>query len=212
MTDDPTPNLGELSIRLTALNRLNTLSETGVQGVADRLRTIGDGGTDVATQWAKAGFVPRSGDGTTFDDDPSVGARVRLSTDPGGYVLVVFSIPSANRAATLLLSDAVDDLAEASNELAHSALMELGGMMAYGFVDGVADVVNREINVQTPVLLNGSERDLVSRTIKRDDQLGLYIASKFDLPEHDIDASVFLFPQSRSMIRLVDGLDEVKAP
>lgn len=211
MTDNTTRNLRERTIRLNALTRLNRLSETGVHGVADRLRTIGDGGSDVATEWAKAGFVSR--DGTdAFDDQQCVGVRVKLSNSPAGYVLVVFDIPSADHAATLLLSNAVNRLDEASNDLAHSAVTELGGMMAYGFVDGVADVIDREIDVRTPKLLGGTEQELISRTIRLNEQLGLYIASRFSLPDHDIVASVFLFPESEAMIRLVENLDEMTAP
>lgn len=204
--------VGGLTIRLETLGVMNRLGERGVSGIADRLRRLDCSDGEVVAERATGGFIPRDGVDAAFGDEDSVGVRVSLSDVPGGYVLVVFGLASANRAATMMLSNTVDDLESASNELAQSAVTELGGMIAYGFVDAFADAVGREVDVRRPLLFTDTERALVERTLDKEEGLGLYIASRFRLPEEDVTTDVYLFPDSEAMIRAVEDAGGVTDP
>lgn len=209
MSDQNTnPTIGELSIRLERLAVMNRLGAIGVEGVTERLEKLGDERSDVTVEGARAGFVTRDGLGRAFSDDRRVGVRVRLKNDTRGYILVLFDMESVNRAATLMLSNAIEDLDEASNELAHSAVTELGGIIANGFADGIADAIGQEIDVGTPSLIGDDERSLVARTFNLSEALGLYISSRLRIPTHNLETSIYLFPNSQEMIKLLHDRNE----
>jgi chemotaxis protein CheY-P-specific phosphatase CheC len=186
---------------------MNRLGELGVEGVASRLERLGDrDDAEVSTEQVSIGFVDPTSVGATFPDEERVGIRVRLPGAPHGYVLVLFTMASANNAATLMLSDAVSDLSDVDNDLAHSALVELGAMMAYGFMDAWADTFDQRIDVGTPRRVSGAVDATVSRTIDSEEDLGVYIASRLHLPREGIDAEVFVFPSNDTFVRLLDLL------
>lgn len=201
------PAVGELPIRLKRLATLNRLGSIGVDGVTERLSNLGEEPTEVVVDGARAGFVTRDGLGRAFSDERRIGVRVRIGTTSVGYLLVLFDMKSVNRAAALMLSNAVDDLDEAPNELAHSAVAELGGIIANGFADAIADAVDQEIDVKTPSRIDGAEQELVARTFRVGEALGLYIFSRLHIPEHDFETTVYLFPDSQAMIRALRGMD-----
>jgi chemotaxis protein CheY-P-specific phosphatase CheC len=197
----------ERRLPVRKLGVMNRLGELGVEGVASRLERLGDrDGAEVRTDQVSIGFVEPGSVDATFSTDDRVGIRVHLPGAPHGFVLVLFPMASANNAATLMLSDAVPDLSTVENDLAHSALVELGAMMAYGFMDAWADTFDQRIDVGTPQRVSGQVAGTVSGTLERGDDLGVYIASRLHLPREDIDADVLVFPSTDTFIRLLDLL------
>jgi chemotaxis protein CheC len=195
-----------LTIPIEKLGIMNRLGDIGVDGVEDRLSRVGDYEGEVVSEQVKCGYVGADLLDSTFTSEDRVGVKVRLPGAPYGYAIVLFSKTSANNAATVMLSSATDDLSTVSNDLAHSALIELGGMMAYGFLDAWADAFDQEIDAGAPVPVHSDERDIISRTIAREDDLGLFIASKLHVPEHDIHADVYLFPENETFVEILKRL------
>jgi chemotaxis protein CheY-P-specific phosphatase CheC len=197
----------ERRLPVRKLGVMNRLGEVGVEGVASRLERLGDrDGAEVRTEQVSIGFVDAASVDATFPDEERVGIRVRLPGAPHGYVLVLFPMASANNAATLMLSDAVPDLSAVDNDLAHSALVELGAMMAYGFMDAWADTFDQRIDVGTPRRVSGPVGTAVARTVDREEDLGVYIASRLHLPREDVDAEVLVLPSNETFVRLLDLL------
>ena len=126
---------------------------------------------------------------------------------PSGTVLVLFPPSSANRSARLLLEHTDEDPATVSNDLAVSALVELGGMMANGFLDALADTFDRHINAGAPSTVNSTTRRVVERVVERYDDRGLYLATTLHVTSHDIEVEVYLFPQNRPFVALLNGID-----
>lgn len=195
----------ERTLAVRKLGVMNRLGELGVDGVASRVERLG-GDRGVETEQVKCGYADPVALAASFDADDRVGIRVRLSSAPHGYVLVLFPMESANNAATMMLSDAVSDLSSVDNDLAHSALVELGAMMAYGFMDAWADTFDQRIDVGTPRRVSGPVGTAVARTVDREEDLGVYIASRLHLPREDVDAEVLVLPSNETFVRLLDLL------
>jgi chemotaxis protein CheC len=188
------------------LAMMNQLAELGFDGVADRLTELRPE-MRVEAEHAWSGFADRSALAAQFSDGERVGVLTRLPNGPGGYVAVVFPVGSANRAAAIMLRETTDDLTTIGQDMASSALKELGNMMASGFVDAWANRFDYEIDFSTPSLVRGSETEIISRTLNAEPALGLYIASTVRLPEYDITSTVYLFPETDAFLNAVETID-----
>lgn len=195
------------TLEVEKLSVMNRLGEIGVDGVADRLGHLGAAPVEVITEQVKSGYATPESVAASFDDTERVGVRIGLAGAPHGYVLVLFPMSSANNAATVLLSDAVEDLSEVSNEMAHDALTELGGIVANGFLDAWADTFDQEVNAGAPSRVYGGQREILTTTTKMGEEIGLYIASRFHVPAQDIDTEVFVFPDTAVFLKLLELLD-----
>ncbi len=196
-----------LSIPVRKLGVMNRFGQVGIDGVEHRLTRLDSYGATVESELVKSGYVDDTSIGRTFADEERVGVRVRVPTAPNGYALVLFSPESANNAAALMLGEATDDLSEVSTEMARSALTELGGIMASGFVDGWANAFDQRIDIVAPTAVHNTEREVVAQTVGGDDALGLYITSRLRLPDHDVVAQVYLFPENETFVRILDRVE-----
>lgn len=184
---------------------MNRLGEVGADGVEERVDQLGI--DEVVSEQVKSGYVTPGDAATQFSDDGRVGVRVRLPGAPGGYVLVLFDPASANRAAAVMLEDADEAVAEADEELAWSTIQELGSIMASGFVDSWANTFDERIDIATPETVQHTEAEIVSATVEAGDSLGVYIASQLHVPAYDIDASVYVLPDTRTFLKILGQLE-----
>jgi chemotaxis protein CheC len=122
-------------------------------------------------------------------------------------VLVLFNPASANRAAAVMLEDADEAVAEADEELARSTIQELGSIMASGFVDSWANTFDERIDIATPETVQHTEAEIVSAAVEAGDDLGVYIASRLHVPAYDIDASVYVLPDTRTFLKILGQLE-----
>lgn len=198
---------GRLSIPVEQLTLLNWLGEVGASGVDERLDGLVSGDVRVLAERSTSGHVaPRTAE-AQFAAEDRVGARVHLPGRPAGQILVLFSPASANRAAALMLYDAVDDLSEVSTEMARDALLELCSMVANAFLDEWADLVDTEINVSTPTFVSNTEREIMRHVVTSYEDLGLYISALLRLSDHDIDVSLYVFPEQEEFVNSVSRID-----
>lgn len=204
-----TQEAGQLIIPVQKLAVMNRLGELGIDGVEQRLRRLDDYDATVEAEAVHSGFVDTHTISQVFRDVERVGARVRLPSAPNGYALVLFSPTSANNAAALMLSDAVDgdDLSGVSTEMARSALTELGGIMASGFVDGWANTFDQQIDIVAPTSVHNTEREIVGQTVGQSSALGVYISSRLRLPDHGVVAQVLLFPENHTFVQILDRVE-----
>jgi chemotaxis protein CheC len=193
-------------IPLSDLAVLNALGELGIEGVSDRLQQLDSYDASVESELVKAGYLT---DTTlrSLGTDRRVGVRVGLPGAPYGHALALFPPGSANNAAALMLDEAVDDVGSASEEMATSALTELGGMMINGFLDAWADQFGQRIDVGAPSSVRGPEHKLLAKVARSSDDLGLYITSRLRLPSRRIMAQVYLLPENETFVDIVDRID-----
>jgi chemotaxis protein CheC len=196
-----------LSIPVEQLTLLNWLGEVGASGVDERLGSLVTGDVTVVAERSRSGHVgPRTAE-AQFGTGDRVGAKVHLPGRPAGQILVLFSPASANRTAALMLYDAVDDLSAVSTEMARDALLEFCNIVTNAFVDEWADLVDTEINVSTPQFVSNTEREIMRHVVTSYDDIGLYISTLLRLEDHDVDASLYVFPEQEEFVNALGRID-----
>jgi chemotaxis protein CheY-P-specific phosphatase CheC len=129
-----------------------------------------------------------------------------------GIALVVFPVKSANRAASLMLERAMDDVESVvSTEMGRDALTELCNMMANGFVDEWATVFETTIDTGSPIAVQDPEQELVHRVLKHYDT-GMYITSHLRIPDYDVDGIIYVFPGEERFVSTISrvGLEVIR--
>lgn len=207
MSENPPERKAERRIEIEKLGVLNQLGELGVEGVESRLGKLAGRETAVESQLVKSGYVTEDTLDMKFDTETRLGVEVGLNGTPNGCVLVLFSPSSANRAVRLMLEDVVDDVSAVENDMAVSALVELGGIMAYGFLDALADTFDQHIDAAPPVSRNSSLRGAIGSVLSNDEDRGLYLSAGFRVTTHDIDAEVYLFPENETFVKVLNLSD-----
>lgn len=195
----------DLDIALPDLWIAQRLAELGFQGAEDRLQWYTPWG--VSTGMVNTSFVTPDAASDAFRDLEVIGARVELPDIPYGYALVLLPIESANNAAAMMLSSTVDDLDDASTDLARSAVTELGGMMVNGFFDAWADRFGQEIMLAEPEPVHNSEREIIDQTIDGADTMGVHMGTQLALPEHDVTLIFYLFPDNTTYTELLARIE-----
>lgn len=203
LTDDD----GRLLIPLETLGVLNWLGETGLDGVESRVgRVLADDPTVHAEQ-VKIDYLGPETAFTRFGVEDRAGARVLLRKPFAGTVLVLFPIKSANKAASLMLERAVDDVESVvTTEMGRDALTELCNMMANGFVDEWATLFDTPIDTGAPVAVQNPELTMLHRIFSGSDS-GLFLTSRLRIAEYDIDATIFVFPGDEQFVTKISQVD-----
>ncbi|WP_276300544.1 chemotaxis protein CheC [Halorussus lipolyticus] len=200
-----------LTVPLETLAVLNWLGDTAISGVESRINDVVDDDLTVTTEQVKIGYADTQTLDSQFHTDQRAGARVLLSKPLVGNVLVTFPMDSANKAAALMLQRAVEDLSSVSTEMGRDALTELCNMMANGFVDEWATLFETTIDTGSPVAVQDPERTLVARILKQY-EVGLFIRSRLRIPQHGIDATIYMFPGKEEFVTKISavGLDVIE--
>jgi chemotaxis protein CheC len=208
--EDPNPTPAgdgddRLSVPLETLAVLNWLGDTAISGVESRINDVLDDDLTVTTEQVKIGYAERETLASQFHTDQRAGARVLLSNPLVGNVLVTFPMESANKAAALMLQRAVEDLSSVSTEMGRDALTELCNMMANGFVDEWATLFETTIDTGSPVAVQDPERTLVAHILKQY-EVGLFIRSRLRIPQHGIDATIYMFPGKEEFVTKISAV------
>lgn len=200
-TDDVAPDDSQ-RVPLSALGELNRLAALGIDSVEQRLERLDDYDATAESTTTEVGYLDTAAVDRLAPVE-RVGARVRLRDAPYGYAVVLFPVESANNAAALMLSNTLEAVEEASPEMAESALTELGGIAASGYLDAWAREFDLEIPVSEPEFLHNSQREILTRTAAEPPELGASLASGLVLPEHGIEMQVYFLPEDGALVELL---------
>ncbi|KAB1192344.1 hypothetical protein GJR96_02355 [Haloferax sp. MBLA0076] len=198
---------GQHRIDIEKLGVLNYLGELGVTGVESRLGKLAGKSTAVRSEVVKNGFVDEDSVDLAFPSEKRLGVRVGLNGVPHGCILVLFPPASAKRAVRMMLADTNEDVADVSNDMAVSSIVELGGMVANGFLDALADTFDQHIATWPPVTRNSQLPQIIERAVTDEDDRGLYLETKFHITSHDIDVELYLFPENEVFVEILNRLD-----
>lgn len=196
-----------LSMPASDLVLIERLARLGIDGVEHRLQWLSNYNDSIGSETIKTGYVDSHALDDQFRTAELLGVRVRVTSAPCGYALVLFPVESANAAAALMLSSTVDSLDAVSVEMARSSLTELGGIMTNGFFDAWANRFDQEIDLAEPTPVHNTEREIIRRSVGGIDAFGIYLASRIQLPNHGVSAQVYLFPDNSTFVELIDRLD-----
>lgn len=196
-----------LWIPVETLAILNWLGEQGVNGVDDRISHLADEAVPVQTDHVTVNYAGPTTIPAQFSVEDRAGARIQIEEPLTGQLLVLFPTKSANRAASLMLQKAVDDVESlVTTEMGRDALTELCNMMANGFVDQWATAFDQNLDTGPPVAVQNPELTLLQRVVSRS-EVGVFLTSRLRLPDHEITADIFVVPQAVEFITKLSQLD-----
>jgi chemotaxis protein CheC len=189
-----------LWIRLDTIAVLNWLGDAGVGGVESRLSKVLADDLAVQTEQVRIDHAESEEIFGRFGAADRAGARVPLREPFAGSILVLFPVKSANGAASLMLERAVEDAASVvSTEMGRDALTELCSMMANGFVDEWATAFDTPFDTGAPIAVQNPEMTLLHRIFSAS-EIGLYLTARLRIEEHDVEATVFVFPSEAEFV------------
>ena len=193
-----------LTIGIEKLGILNYLGERSVSSLERRLTQFGDSKSTAESAPVRINFVEPRTVAHTFADEHRVGVRVRVTGEPGGYVIVLLAPESADRMLRVMLADTTEDVTTVSEEMAYSALVEFGGLVANAWLDGLADTFDRHIAASTPIVVNSTAVEVVDRVLDGEEDHGLYLATTMTIAPEEIEFEVYLFPENEAFVDLLD--------
>jgi len=195
-----------LKVDIRKLSFINEMAKVGTNGVAENMGKLT--GEDARMEVTKTNFVDVRDIKSQLDAGKRVGVRVRLLDEPHGHILILFPEASAKKITALTLRDVVEDMENVSEEMAKSAVEEMGNMMASGFITGWADVLGRAIDTAAPQLVYAQAGDIVVRTAGLgNDDLALFFDSELTVPSYQIEAEIYAFPDLETFVGMINELE-----
>ncbi|MFC7204517.1 chemotaxis protein CheC [Haloferax namakaokahaiae] len=194
-------------IDIEKLGVLNYLGELGVSGVESRLGKLAGKQTAVRSDVVKSGYVDESSVEMAFPAEKRLGVQVSLNGVPHGCMLVLFPPVSAKRAVRMMLEDTNEDVTNVSNDMMVSSIVELGGIVANGFLDALADTFDQHIATWPPVTQNNELDHIIEQAITDETDQGLYLESTFHITSHGIEVELYMFPENGIFVEILNRID-----
>ena len=132
------------------LDGFDRMAERGAEEVAKTATTLT--GIDTSVEIRRLNFVSLETIPKQVPDEKLVGVAFEFDGMPSGYLLFLFDEESAHEIVDAMVPMEVDE--EGFGEMGTSAIKELGNIMASGFLDGWANVLDTTIDHSTPEFIH----------------------------------------------------------
>ncbi|WP_306057597.1 chemotaxis protein CheC [Natronococcus wangiae] len=188
------------------LDGFDRMAERGAEEVAETATTLT--GIDTSVEIRRLNFVSLEAIPEQIAEEMLVGVAFEFDGLPSGYLLFLFDEASAHEIADAMLPTAVDE--DGFGEMRTSAITELGNIMASGFLDGWANVLDTTIDHSTPEFIHDIGAAAVDPVII---QLGESqdFAFVFDTvvmaDGKEFDCEVYAIPDEDDLERALNDLD-----
>ena len=97
------------------------------------------------------------------------------------------------------------------NQFHESALQEMCNIFTSGFIDGLANTLERSIEMGTPELEHGTGRELMTANLSHitDGSLAIVLDSQVDVtePRREFRVRIFLVPDPGAFVNVLDHLE-----
>ncbi|TYL37697.1 chemotaxis protein CheC [Natronococcus pandeyae] len=188
------------------LDGFDRMAERGAEEVAETATTLT--GIDTSVEIRRLNFVSLEAIPEQIAEEMLVGVAFEFDGLPSGYLLFLFDEESAYEIADAMLPTAVDE--DGFGEMRTSAITELGNIMASGFLDGWANVLDTTIDHSPPEFIHDIGAAAVDPVII---QLGESqdFAFVFDTvvmaDGKEFDCEVYAIPDEDDLERALNDLD-----
>lgn len=140
--------------------------------------------------------------------------QVNGEVQPGGYLLLYIPKPSVIRLTNAMLG--LTDMDRELDEMDRSALLEVGNIMVSAFLDGTAELLNIIMLPSPPQLVidmphAAIQSILASQESEDIDEVVLFKTAMVS-DAHNIQSSIFLFPNHPMLEDIIRRLEEILNP
>ncbi|MEF8774680.1 MAG: chemotaxis protein CheC [Halobacteriales archaeon] len=188
--------------KLTAFDRM---VDQGADEVANSVTQMT--GFDAAVDIRRINFVPVETIPRDVSEKRQVGVAFTFDGLPSGYLVFLFDEESAEEIVEALLPSSPE---EALGAMGESAIKELGNIMASGFLDGWANVLDTAIDMSTPNYIRdmGSALvDPIAIEIAEDQEYAFVFDTVIVARDREFDTVIMAIPEEGDLERALDALE-----
>jgi chemotaxis protein CheC len=188
--------------KLTGFDRM---VDQGAEEVANSIEQMT--GFDARVDIRRINFVPVESIPRDVSDQRQVGVAFTFDGLPSGYLVFLFDESSAEEIVEALLPSTPD---EALGAMGESAIKELGNIMASGFLDGWANVLDTAIDMSTPNYIRdmGSALiDPIAIEIAQDQEYAFVFDTLIEARDREFDTVIMAIPEEGNLERALDELE-----
>ncbi len=195
-------------IEYDKLDGFDRMAEQGAEEVARTATTLT--GIETHVEIRQLNFVSLEAIPAAVADERLVGVAFEFEGTPSGYLLFLFDEASAHQIVDAMVPMEVDEEGDGFGEMGESAIKELGNIMASGFLDGWANVLDTTIDHSPPEFIHDIGAAVVDPIII---QLGetQEFAFVFDTQVvadgREFDCEIYAIPDERDLERALNDLD-----
>lgn len=164
-------------------------------------------GFDTTVEIRHINFIPVETIPRDVSDKRQVGVAFTFDGLPSGYLVFLFDESSAREIVDALLPTTPDN---EFGEMGESAIKELGNIMASGFLDGWANVLDTAIDMSTPNYIRdmGSALvDPIAIEIGQSQEYAFVFDTMIQALEREFDCAIMAIPEEGTLERALDALD-----
>jgi len=193
-------------IEYDKLEGFDRMAERGAEEVAKTATTLT--GIDTSVEIRRLNFVSLEAIPEQVAEEKLVGAAFEFDGMPSGYLLFLFDEESAHEIVDAMVPMEVDE--DGFGEMGTSAIEELGNIMASGFLDGWANVLDTTIDHSTPEFIHDIGAAAVDPVIIQlgENQDFAFVFDTIVVADgREFDCQVYAIPDESDLERALNNLE-----
>ncbi|ADB59850.1 CheC, inhibitor of MCP methylation [Haloterrigena turkmenica DSM 5511] len=193
-------------IEYDKLDGFDRMAERGAEEVAKTATTLT--GIDTSVEIRRLNFVSLEAIPEQVADQKLVGVAFEFDGMPSGYLLFLFDEESAHEIVDAMVPMEVDE--DGFGEMGTSAIKELGNIMASGFLDGWANVLDTTIDHSTPEFIHdmgAAAVDPVIIQLGENQEFAFVFDTVVVADGREFDCEVYAIPDEADLERALNNLD-----
>ncbi|MFC6718527.1 chemotaxis protein CheC [Natrialbaceae archaeon GCM10025810] len=191
------------------LDGFDRMAERGAEEVAKTATTLT--GIETSVEIRRLNFVSLEAIPEQVAEEMLVGVAFEFDGTPSGYLLFLFDEESAREIVDAMVPMETDVGDEGGfGEMGQSAIMELGNIMASGFLDGWANVLDTAIDHSTPEFihdLGAAAVDPVIIQLGENQDFAFVFDTLVMADGKEFDCEVYAIPDEDDLERALNDLD-----
>ncbi|WP_222919426.1 chemotaxis protein CheC [Natrinema sp. SYSU A 869] len=193
-------------IEYDKLDGFDRMAERGAEEVAKTATTLT--GIDTSVEIRRLNFVSLEAIPEQVANEKLVGVAFEFDGMPSGYLLFLFDEESAHEIVDAMVPMEVDE--DGFGEMGTSAIKELGNIMASGFLDGWANVLDTTIDHSTPEFIHdigAAAVDPVIIQLGENQDFAFVFDTVVMADGREFDCEVYAIPDESDLERALNNLD-----
>ena len=197
-------------IEYDKLDGFDRMAQQGAEEVAKSATALT--GIETSVEIRRLNFVSLEAIPEAVANETLVGIAFEFDGTPSGYLLFLYDESSAHEIVDAMVPVPPDDEDDdaAFGEMGKSAIMELGNIMASGFLDGWANVLDTAIDHSTPEFIHDIGAAAVDPVIIQlgENQDYAFVFDTLVVADgREFDCEVYAIPDQEDLERALNDLD-----
>jgi len=195
-------------IEYDKLDGFDRMAEQGAEEVAKTATTLT--GIETSVEIRRLNFVSLEAIPESVADERLVGVAFEFDGTPSGYLLFLFDEDSAHEIVDAMVPMEIETEGEGFGEMGESAIKELGNIMASGFLDGWANVLDTTIDHSPPEFIHDigpAAVDPVIIQLGETQEFAFVFDTNVVADGREFDCDIYAIPDETDLERALNDLE-----